>query len=99
MGSKEVFENVSINKVVLCCFYFSPGTKKKVGKFSRRILLNNLTSLRGSNREYGMGGGNPFQCSCLEDPMDRGAWQTTVHGVARESDMTWPLNNKNREYR
>ena len=25
---------------------------------------------------------NPFQCSCLENPMDRGAWQATVHGVA-----------------
>ena len=72
MGSKEVFENGSIKKVVLGCFYFFPGTKKKVGKFSRRILFNNLTSLRGSNREYGKGGGNPFQCSCLEDPMDRG---------------------------
>ena len=26
--------------------------------------------------------GNPFQCSCLENPMDRGAWQATVHGVS-----------------
>ena len=30
-----------------------------------------------------LGNGNPFQYSCLEYPMDRGAWQTTVHGVAR----------------
>ena len=35
----------------------------------------------------GEGNGNPFQYSCLENPMDRGAWQATVHGVA-ESDMT-----------
>ena len=28
------------------------------------------------------------QYSCLENPMDRGAWRATVHGVARESDMT-----------
>ena len=27
--------------------------------------------------------GNPFQCSCLENPTDRGAWQATVHGIAR----------------
>ena len=26
---------------------------------------------------------NPLQCSCLENPMDRGAWQATVHGVSR----------------
>ena len=31
----------------------------------------------------GEGDGNPFQYSCLENPMDRGAWQATVHGVAR----------------
>ena len=31
----------------------------------------------------GEGNGNPFQYSCLENPMDRGAWQATVHGVAR----------------
>ena len=37
------------------------------------------------------GNGNPLQYSCLEDPMDRGAWWTTVHGVAKESDMTEQL--------
>ena len=31
----------------------------------------------------GGGHGNPFQYSCLENPMDRGAWRATVHGVAR----------------
>ena len=35
----------------------------------------------------GEGNGNPFQYSCLENPMDRGAWWATVHRVA-ESDMT-----------
>ena len=33
-------------------------------------------------RSSGEGHGNPPQCSCLENPMDRGAWQATVHGVA-----------------
>ena len=33
------------------------------------------------------GNGNPVQYSCLENPMDRGAWQATVHGVTKESDM------------
>ena len=33
--------------------------------------------------KIGEGNGNPLQYSCLENPMDRGAWQTTVHGVAK----------------
>ena len=33
--------------------------------------------------EDGEGNGNPWQYSCLENSMDRGAWQATVHGVAR----------------
>ena len=32
---------------------------------------------------FGEGNGNPLQYSCLENPMDRGAWQATVHGVTR----------------
>ena len=36
----------------------------------------------------GEGNSNPLQYSCLENPMDRGAWKTTVHGVKKESDMT-----------
>ena len=37
----------------------------------------------GSGRSPGEGNGNPLQYSCLENPMDRGAWQATVHRVAR----------------
>ena len=36
------------------------------------------------------GNGNPLQCSCLENPMDGGAWQATVHGVAKS--RTWLSN-------
>ena len=42
----------------------------------------------GSGRSPGGGHGNPLQYSCLENTMDKGAWQTVVHGVAKESDMT-----------
>ena len=41
----------------------------------------------GLGRSPGEGNGNPLQYSCLENPMDRGAWQATVHGVT-ESDTT-----------
>ena len=38
---------------------------------------------------------NPFQYSCLGNPMDRGAWQAIDHGVAKELDTTHWLNNNN----
>ena len=37
--------------------------------------------------------GNPLHYSCLENPMDRGAWQPIVHGVTKELDTTQQLNN------
>ena len=37
----------------------------------------------GSGRSYGEGTGNPLQYSCLENPMDRGTWQATVHEVTK----------------
>ena len=40
-------------------------------------------SFSGSRRSSGGGHGNPLQYSCLENPMDWGAWQATVHGVAQ----------------
>ena len=40
-------------------------------------------SIPGSGRSPGEGNGNPLQCSCLENLMDRGAWQAIVHGITR----------------
>ena len=37
----------------------------------------------GLGRSPGGGNDNPLQYSCLENPMDRGAWQATVHGVKK----------------
>ena len=34
-----------------------------------------------------------FQYSCLENPMDRKAWQATIYGITKESDMTSQVNN------
>ena len=49
--------------------------------------VGDLTWIPGLGRSLGGGHGNPLQYSCLENPMDRGAWRTTVHGVARS--WTW----------
>ena len=40
-------------------------------------------SISGREDSTGEGNGNPLQYSCLENPMVRGAWQVTVHGVTR----------------
>ena len=54
--------------------------------------IRDVSSLPGSERVPGGGNGNLLQYSCLENPMDRGAWRATVHGVtrswARLSDRT-----------
>ena len=52
-----------------------------------------LGLIPGSGRSPGEGNGNPLQYSCLENPMDKGAWWATVHGVAKSwtrlSDFTF----------
>ena len=40
-------------------------------------------SIPGLRRSLGRGQGNPLQYSCLENPIDRGAWRATVHGVTK----------------
>ena len=57
------------------------------------LVVKNLPAIAGdvrdagsiprSGRSPGGGHGNPLQCSCLENPMDRGAWWATVHRVAK----------------
>ena len=42
----------------------------------------------GTGRSPGGAHGNPLQYSCLENPMNRGAWRATVHGVTKESNTT-----------
>ena len=50
--------------------------------------VKNASSFPGLGRSPGEGPGNPLQYSCLGNPMDRAAWQATVHGGLEESDMT-----------
>ena len=51
-----------------------------------------VDSIPGLGRSPAEGNGNPLPCSCLENSMVRGAWQTTVHGVAKELGMTEQLS-------
>ena len=61
-------------------------------------MVNNLSAnagdtedaglIPGSGRSPGGGNGNPLQYSCQDNPMERGSWWTTVHGVTKELDTT-----------
>ena len=56
-----------------------PGGLQSMG--SQRVRHDWATSLSLSC--IGEGNGNPLQCSCLENPMDRGAWGAAVHGITK----------------
>ena len=68
---------------------FPGGSEVKVSACN----AEDLGSIPGSGRSPGEGNGNPLQYSCLENPMDRGAWWAPVHGVAESrtklSDSTF----------
>ena len=51
-----------------------------------------LGSIPGWGRSLGGANGNPLRDSCLEKPMDRGAWRATVHGVTQELVRTQRLD-------
>ena len=55
--------------------------------------VGDVGSIPGLGRSPEGGNGNPLQYSCLENPMDRGAWRTTVHGVAKSQTQLndWAL--------
>ena len=56
--------------------------------------VRDTRSIPGLGRSHGGGHGNPLQYSCLEKPMDRGAWWAIVHRIA-ESDMTEATKHTN----
>ena len=70
---------------------FPSGSEVKVSACN----AGDLGSVPRLGRSPGEGNGNPLQSSCLENPMDRGAWWATVHGVAKSwtrlSDFTHSL--------
>ena len=58
---------------------FPGGSEVKVSAYNAGYR----GSIPGLGRSPGEGNGNPLQYSCLENPMDRGAWWATVHGITK----------------
>ena len=86
---KLVYQRVGFQKCgdsrVLSCFHlmrskgFPGGSKNKESACNK----GGLGSISGSGRFPGEGNGNSLQYSCLQNSIDRRAWQATVHGVAK----------------
>ena len=74
-------ENILYNTVVVatCQDTFFGGSDGKASVYN----AGDPGSIPGLGRSAGEGNGNPLQYYCLENPMDRGAWQATVHVVAK----------------
>ena len=73
-----------------------PGRLQSMGSW--RVGHDLATSLSLSLSCIGEGNGSPLQCSCLQNPMDRGTWRATVHGVAKSqawlNDFTFTFKAK-----
>ena len=54
--------------------------------------MKDAGSIPGLGRSPGEGNGNPLQCSCLENPMDRGTWRAIVHRVTKSWTQLKQLN-------
>ena len=54
--------------------------------------IRNVGSITGRGRSPGEGHGNPLQYSCLENPMDIGAWRVTIHRVSKSQTQLKQLN-------
>ena len=65
--------------LILFHYSFPGGSDGKVSAYH----VGDLSSIPGLGRSSVEGNGNPLQHSCLENPMDRGAWRATVGGVAK----------------
>ena len=65
---------------------FAGGSSGKAFAYNAR----DQGSIPGSRRSPGEGHGNPLQYSYLENPMDRGTWRSTVHGIAESTTTEQP---------
>ena len=80
-------ENIHTNKIIYTIFSAFPGSATGKEPTCHAGDIRDACLIPGSERSPGGGHGNPFQYSCLENSMDRGAWWATVHCVIK--NWTW----------
>ena len=71
---------------------FPGGTSGKENLPADAEVVRDVGLVPGLGRSSGGGHGNPLQYSCLENPMDRGAWRATAHGIAKSWTRLKQLN-------
>ena len=76
---KLFLANIKLTLVMRQVLGFPWGSDDKESAYNVRYL----GLIPGLGRSPGGGHGNSLQCSCLQNPMDRGAWWATVHGIAK----------------
>ena len=86
MSDSFIHHIIRLYSVLILFFQFPDGLRGKESACNAGDT-GDAGLIPGSGRSAGGGNGNPLQYSCLRNPMDRGAWWATVHGVAKESDM------------
>ena len=85
-GTFEVANTLLLHvKLFACLFYLISGGSVVKNLPANARDTGDLGSISRSGRSPGGGNGNPLQCSCLENPMDRRALQTTVRGMAESA--------------
>ena len=76
--------NIQLQRDLYCKWSFPAGTVVK----NLPANSGDVGLIRGSGRSREVGSGNPLPYPCLENSMDRGAWQAIVHGFKKELDTT-----------
>ena len=84
------FQSMHLGPIINNKFSPAAGGKEFTDQYQRR---KTCSSIHVSGRPPGVGNGNPFQYSCIEKLMDRGAWRATDHGAveSRQDWVTEPL--------
>ena len=91
--SSHVWLYIFLKTLLWDIFSYSPHFSKEVASLmvqtvkNQPALAGDMGSIPRSGRSLEKGNGNLLQYSCLGSPLDRGAWQATVHGVAKSE--TW----------